>query len=192
MQAGDSAGSKCAISKKFNWAIPESRYARCWNLTLNLMTKQFRVIQIVALFEAAKGVIVLLAATGLLSLVHRNVYAIAVALVEHTHLNPASKYPRIFLEAASHLQDTRLLLLAIGAAAYATIRLVEAYGLYRERQWAEVLAAVSGAIYVPFELLALLRSPTWHGLAILLVNLLVVVFMVRALVSRRDASNGSL
>ena len=156
------------------------------------MTKQFRVIEIVALFEAAKGVIVLLAATGLLSLVHRNVYAIAVTLVEHTHLNPASKYPRIFLEAASHLQDTRLLLLAIGAAAYATIRLVEAYGLFRERQWAEVLAAVSGAIYVPFELLALLHSPTWHGLAILLVNLLVVAVMVRALASRRDASNGSL
>jgi uncharacterized membrane protein (DUF2068 family) len=147
-----------------------------------------RAIIVVALVEAVKGVVVLLAATGVLSLMHRNIYAIAATLVEHTHLNPASKYPRIFLDAASHVQNTRLLLLALGAATYASIRLVEAYGLFHERQWAEVLAAVSGAIYVPFELFELLRRPTWHGFIILLLNLAVVAVMVRALSLRRRAA----
>lgn len=151
-----------------------------------------RTVRFVACFEALKGLVVLLAATGVLSLIHRDVHGLAALLVAHTHLNPASKYPRIFLDAASHLQDTRLVLLALGAAAYALVRLVEAYGLYFERTWAELLAAGSGAIYVPFEIVELLRHLTWYGTAILLLNLLVVVVMVRALLSRRRAGVSGL
>ena len=139
----------------------------------------------IALFEALKGAVVLLAASGLLTLIHRDVHAVAASLIEHLHLNPASRYPRIFLDAAANLHDGRLLLLAAGAAVYALVRFVEAYGLFRSRAWAEVLAAVSGGIYVPFELGELLRRPTWHGGALLAVNLLVVAVMVHALWLRR-------
>jgi uncharacterized membrane protein (DUF2068 family) len=144
-------------------------------------------IRAVAILEAAKGVLVLLAASGLLSLLHRDVYAIAATLIEHAHLNPASKYPQIFLDAAAHVGDGKLLALAAGAAAYAALRLVEAWGLYFERPWAEWLAALSGALYVPFELTALVRKPTWHGAALLLVNLAVVAVMLRAVWRRRSA-----
>jgi uncharacterized membrane protein (DUF2068 family) len=149
-----------------------------------------RAIGVVAFVEAVKGVTVLLAATGVLSLLHRDVYALAATLIEHMHLNPASRYPRIFLDAASHVQDRKLLMIALGAGAYATLRLVEAYGLFHERKWAEMLAAASGAIYVPFELLELIRSPTWYGLAFLLLNILIVGIMVHALVLRRGVDAG--
>jgi uncharacterized membrane protein (DUF2068 family) len=139
----------------------------------------------VASFEAIKGVAVLLAATGLLSLMHRDVYAIANMLIAHAHLNPASRYPQIFLDAASNLGDSKLQLLALGGAAYASLRLVEAYGLFFERPWAELLAAGSGAIYVPIELIELFRRPSWQGLVFLLLNLVIVAIMVRALFSRR-------
>ena len=144
-------------------------------------------IRAVAYFEAAKGVVVLLAATGLLSLIHRDLQAAAAVFIEHSHLNPAAKYPQIFLDAASKLNDSRLLLLAAGAATYALVRLVEAYGLFFERAWAEVLAAASGAIYVPFEILALVRKPTWHAGVLFAVNVAIVAVMVRALVRRRTA-----
>ena len=38
------------------------------------------------------------------------------------------------------------------ALTYSAIRFTEAYGLWRERRWAEWLSAVSGAIYLPFEI----------------------------------------
>lgn len=147
-----------------------------------------KTIRAVAYFEAFKGALVLAAATGLLSLMHRDLYALAVVLVEHTHLNPASKYPEIFLDAAAKLQDSRLLLLAGGAAAYSVVRFIEAYGLFIERAWAEVLAAASGAIYVPFEVLGLLKKPAWHSGVLLVLNLAVVAIMVRALLQRRAES----
>jgi uncharacterized membrane protein (DUF2068 family) len=146
-----------------------------------------RAIRAVAVFEALKGAAVLVAATGLLS-VHKDLYAIATRLIEHSYLNPASRYPQIFLDAASRLQDSRLLMLALGAAVYSTVRFVEAYGLFHERAWAEYFAAASGMIYVPFELVELYRSPTWHGAALLGLNLLVVAVMINALLQRRKAT----
>ena len=147
-----------------------------------------KAVRAVALLEASKGAIVLLAASGLLSLIHHDIHALAATLIEHAHLNPASRYPQIFIDAASKLQDTRLVLLALGAGTYAVIRFVEAYGLYFERAWAEILAAGSGAIYVPFEVVELLRHRTWYGAAFLAVNLLVVAVMVHALLRRRSAA----
>ena len=144
-----------------------------------------RTIRLIALFEAVKGLAVLLAGFGLLSLLHRDLHAIALRLVHHAHLNPASRYPQIFVDAASNMQDQRLLWLAAGAAVYAAIRLAEGWGLYRERAWAEVLAAASGGMYVPIELYRLLRHPTWLGAGLLAVNLAVVAVMVHALVRRR-------
>lgn len=142
-------------------------------------------IRTVALFEAFKGAVVLLAGFGLLSLVHKDVHAVAARLIEHMHLNPASRYPQIFLDAASNVHDRRLEWLAVGAGAYALVRFVEACGLYGEKAWAEVLAAVSGAIYVPFEIAELVRRPTWHGALLLVFNLFVVALMVSALLQRR-------
>ncbi len=147
--------------------------------------RQRTTIRCVALFELLKGVVVLGAATGLFALMHHNLHDAAAALVAHTHLNPASRYPRIFIDAASNLQDSRLVMLAAGAAAYALMRLAEGYGLYRERAWAELLAAASGAIYVPFELVELVQRPSWTAAALLALNLLVVALMLRALAQRR-------
>ena len=149
---------------------------------------ELKAIRAVAFLEAFKGTVVLLAATGLLSLIHHDLHAVAARLIEHLHLNPASRYPHIFLDLASGVTDSRLRLLAAGAALYAVVRFIEAYGLFRERAWAEVLAAVSGAIYVPFEVFELARAPTWHGAALLGINLAVVGIMVRALIERRTGS----
>ncbi len=145
-----------------------------------------RAIRAVACFEALKGALVLVAATGVLSFAHRGLYRAAAALIAHAHLNPASKYPEIFLDAAARLQDSHLLLLAAGAALYSLVRFVEAWGLFFEKAWAEVLAAGSGGIYVPLELAELVRRPTWHGGVLLVLNLAVVAIMLRALYKRRS------
>lgn len=134
-------------------------------------------LRLIALFEAAKGLVVLLAGSGLLLLVHRNVQAIAERVVLHLHLNPASRYPRIFLHLATEATGSRLRWLALGALVYSLLRLAEAVGLWGERRWAERLGVVSGAIYVPFEARALIVHPGPEPALALLVNLGVVVFL---------------
>ena len=140
-----------------------------------------RSIRAVALFEAAKGALALLAGFGALSLIDHDAQRMAEALLGRLHLNAAKKYPNIFLEAARHLTDARLWVLATLAAAYALVRFCEAYGLWKERRWAQWLATGSGAIYVPFELYELLKIFNWISIAALLVNIAIVALMLNVL-----------
>lgn len=143
-----------------------------------------RSVRLIAMFEAAKGSLVFLAGFGLLGLVHRDVGHYAEELVRHFHLNPASRFPRIFLEAAAKSNDTTLVLLACAAFAYATFRLVEAFGLWHQRRWAEWLGAVSGSAYIPIELYELMHGVSWPKVMLLTVNLACVVYLVSVLRSR--------
>lgn len=148
---------------------------------LDLVMPSFSTVRAVALFEAAKGTLVLLTGFGALSLIHHDAQRFAEQLVGHLHLNPAKHYPRIFIDTAAHLTDARLWMLATLAATYGLVRFVEAYGLWRGRRWAEWFAAVSGGIYIPFELYELFQGINWLSLGALMANVLIVGLMVNAL-----------
>lgn len=148
-------------------------------------------LRTVAVFEAAKGVIVLAAGSGLLLLIHRDLQQIAARLIEHLHLNPASHYPAIFLRLATSATPGRLRLLAAGAAAYALVRLIEAAGLWWGRAWAEWFGVLTGLIYVPFELRVLLHRPGPEPVIALAANLAIVGLLLRALRRRKARAAGA-
>ena len=149
------------------------------SLTFSVMTKKpySRGIRAVALVEAAKAGLVLLAGCGLLALLHRDFQELAEQWILRFHLDPARRFPRIFMDAASQLTDARLWYLASLALAYAVFRLVEAYGLWHERRWAEWVALATGAIYIPFEVSALVRSITGIKISALIINIVIVAYL---------------
>lgn len=134
-------------------------------------------IRSVALFEAAKGALVLLAGWGLLALAHRDAQHLGEQIVRHLHLNPARTHPRILIEAAAHLSNDRLRWLAFAALLYSGVRFVEAYGLWRLRPWAEWLAILSGGLYLPLEIYELARHPTALRAAVLVLNAALVAYL---------------
>ena len=141
-------------------------------------------LRAVAVFEAFKGTLALLAAGGLFYLIPHDLRHIVVELVGRLHLNPGKSYPNVFFRILEDTSNTQLWLIACLVVVYAAVRFVEAYGLWRSRGWAEWLAAASGAIYVPFEVYELSRGFSWIKLAALVLNLAIVVFMVFALRAR--------
>ena len=143
-------------------------------------------LRTIAVFETAKGALVLLVGFDLLSLIHHDIQQAVEHLLTHTHLNPASRYPHIFIDLANQLTNTRLLLIAAGAGVYSLARFIEAYGLWRARRWAQWFAAASGAIYVPFELFELYERVTWLSLGALTLNLAIVAFMLYHLFHASD------
>jgi uncharacterized membrane protein (DUF2068 family) len=136
---------------------------------------------VIALYETAKGLLVLSAGLGLLSLIHRDVEAVATRLISHLHLHPGGKYQGIFINAASKVTDRELWSFAALALVYSVFRLLEGYGLWRERAWAEWLALVSGMIYLPVEIYGVVEKFNWEHVVILTVNLLVVALMAMVL-----------
>lgn len=148
-----------------------------------------RGLHIVALFEGAKGLLVLVVGFGLLSFIHKDIHEAAVRLVEHIHLNPASHYPRIFLDLTERINDTKLWSMAIGAAMYFVVRMVEAVGLWLRKTWAEWFAVLTGGMYIPIEIFEVARNVTWPRVTVLVVNLGVVSYLLFILI--RNGKKGA-
>jgi uncharacterized membrane protein (DUF2068 family) len=142
----------------------------------------------IALFEAAKGLLVLLAGFGIIAIIPQDSATVAERLIRHLHLNPASHYPHIFIDAARRVTDTELWWLALGAFAYAAFRLIEAYGLWKERTWAEWLAVISGGLYIPLEIYELIQKVTTLRFTLLALNIAIVFFLIYTLRMRRQES----
>jgi uncharacterized membrane protein (DUF2068 family) len=139
----------------------------------------------IALFEAVKGVAAITASFGLLSLAHHDVRAMAYALIGHFHLDPDAHYPRILINDAELLANANLRQVVLLAWAYAAIRLTEGYGLWKDRAWAEWLAAISGGVYLPLEVSHLIQHTTVINGMVLTGNVVVVAYMVLRLWRRR-------
>lgn len=143
-------------------------------------------LRIVALFEGAKGVLVLLAGFGLLSLIHKDVHEIAAQIIQQSHINPAHHYPRIFLDLTEKLTDKKLWALAIAAMSYSVIRIIEAIGLWLHRRWAELFGILTGIIYIPVEIYEVIKGATWVKGGVLAVNIGIVSYLALEMRTHRN------
>lgn len=153
------------------------------------MITSHKALRPIAIFEALKGAIVLLAGFGALSFLGRDNEHFAEQLVNRLHLNPANRYPHVFIQAMGDMTNSRLWMFAGFAALYASIRFAEAYGLWNEKRWAEWLAALSGAVYVPVEIYEIAHRASWLKFGALIINLIIVAYMVWLLTENRRRSH---
>lgn len=135
----------------------------------------------IAALEAFKGALATMTGMWLLSLFQYTPRTLAKQLVERLHLNPGSHYPDLFVANIGSLSDRSITLLGIAALIYAGLRFIEAMGLWQNRAWAKWFAAVTGAVYIPFELFELLQGYNGFVIGALLINVAVVWYLVRAL-----------
>ena len=143
----------------------------------------------IGLLEFLKGVLVLGAVAALHWIDPSDV---AGSFVNFLHLSPDHHFAHLMLKLADNLSNIKFWHLAVGACCYSGLRFAEAVGLWNARPWAEWIALVSGALYLPVEARVIVRHPTLFHAAILIINLAVVGFMfyLRIYVPRQEKRAG--
>ena len=143
--------------------------------------KAHRGLHAIALFEAAKGTLALLAATGMEWLGPAPLQRALDALLSLLHLDPAQGAAA---KLAHALNPNAVHLAAAVAVVYGAVRLVEAGGLWRAKAWACWLG-LSAALYLPFDIYAFALHRHWLEAAAVAINLAVVWVLARDLAKRR-------
>ena len=92
----------------------------------------------------------------------------------------------MLLHYADLLPETDVHLLFMLGAAYIALRWIEAAGLWLGKAWGEYLGALSGSIYIPFELLHLIHTPSLMNAFIVLLNVAIVGYLVYVLWQRQS------
>jgi uncharacterized membrane protein (DUF2068 family) len=140
-------------------------------------------LHVIALLEAVKGTLALLAATGLELLGPLPLQNAVITLIRRFNLDPEHGALPSLLKTIS---PDAVHLAAAAMLAYGLLHVVEAWGLWRAKAWASVLGCLSAAIYLPFDIYAIVRHPGWTAWAVLAINLIVVGVLARDLVRRRQ------
>lgn len=153
---------------------------------------QRRMLRAVASFEFCKGIFVFFMGICALVLVHKDVWLIAESVLALLHISTDRHSAQMFLDFADSMTDARLWAAARIAFAYATLRFTEAYGLWKERTWAEWVAFVSGFLLLPLEIRELIRGVTFLRSAVLLGNLAIIFYILHViLTNRRERRNAA-
>ena len=142
-------------------------------------------LRTIALFEAAKGILALAAACGLLSLRHTDLHAVTDAFLLRHGIDPERHYMRLFIESvarATHHHEGQIATVGI---VYALIRLAEGYGLWQGKHWAEWFAVISAGLYLPWELMHFTRHPRLFTAGVILFNLALIYYLARLLARQR-------
>jgi uncharacterized membrane protein (DUF2068 family) len=153
-----------------------------------LRPTQRRILRLVASFEFFKGIFVLLIGLSAILLVHKDAWVLAESLLALLHISTDRHTAQMFLNFADDITDARLWAAAELACVYSLLRFAEAYGLWRQRVWAEWVAFGSGTLLIPLEIRELLRGVTWVRVGVLVGNLIIVGYMLYLLRSGRLSS----
>jgi uncharacterized membrane protein (DUF2068 family) len=136
-------------------------------------------VRVIAVWEAVKGILVLLAGGLAVYILQPDQEHLVEEIVGHFHLNPAGHTSHVFQRALEHLQDTHLVLIALGGLLYALLRFVEAYGLWFAKPWGWILGVASAALYLPLEIRELIHRFSWLSVGLFALNILIVVLLLR-------------
>jgi uncharacterized membrane protein (DUF2068 family) len=139
----------------------------------------------IALFEAAKGFLAIAAAGGVLSFRHTDLHAAIDAFLLRHKISPEGHYTRLFIESVAAATNHHAREIAAFALAYAVIRLVEGFGLWQGKHWAEWFAVISAGIYLPLEVQHFGHHASVLNAAVIFFNLVIVVYLVNLLNQQR-------
>lgn len=134
-------------------------------------------VRAIALFEALKGSVALIFSFILLSLRNRDLNQAVGELISALHLNPGGWIANRIAGFVSGLTPSYIELFFAAIFSYALLRLIESYGLWRLKAWAQWLGIISGAIYIPIELYDIFTRPSLIGVGILLFNTAIVAYL---------------
>lgn len=139
-------------------------------------------LHVIALVEAAKGALAVLAASGLELLGPAPLQHFVQLLIARFQLDPDHG---AMAWLANAIGPGSVHLAAAAVFFYGALHLLEAWGLWRAKSWASWLGCVTAAAYLPFDVYALVVHPGWIALAVVAINLVVVWVLGRDLLRRR-------
>ncbi|MDP4301826.1 DUF2127 domain-containing protein [Leptothrix discophora] len=136
-----------------------------------------RPLRVIAGLEALKGLLAIALLVAVLHLPARELGLGLANVAGLLGLHPADLAPPALLHGGTTGTTGSYTPLTLLVAAYASVRLLEAWGLWHARRWGVWLGATSGAIYLPFELADILRGPGWLNVSVMAFNAALVGYL---------------
>ena len=125
-----------------------------------------------------KGVSLLVAGVGVLSLLHRDAAETIRHWIEYIRIDPHDRWIDHLLERIAGVSHRTLRRLGVGTLIYAAVFCTEGLGLLFGKHWAEYMTAGVTTSFLPLEAYELIVHPSIVKAVVILINIAVVVYLV--------------
>ncbi len=143
-----------------------------------------RGLFLVGLFKLSKAIFFTSIGAGALHLVHRNLGALVVHLIDSLPIDPEGRVVSMIMDKADLIDAHDLRRIGAGAFIYAILCLIEGTGLVLRKTWAEYFTVILTALGLPVETFEILRRFTWFKVSALAMNLLILLYLLWVLKKR--------
>lgn len=157
-----------------------------------MATRTRRGLLLIGALKLLKGLALLVAGIGLLSLLHRDVAETARHWIEAIRIDPHDRWIDHLLERIGGISHRALRRLGIGTLLYSAVFCTEGVGLLLGQHWAEYMTAGVTASFLPIEAYELAVHPGIVKTVVTLLNVAVVAYLVLEIRSERAHRRSSL
>jgi uncharacterized membrane protein (DUF2068 family) len=157
-------------------------------------THRYGPLLLIAVGKLLKAAFLLALAAAVLRLVHRDVEEVLHRWAREVHVDSASRLLSEAIAKVAGVSDRQLQVIALALFLYAALFAAEGVGLLLRKVWAEYLTVVSTALLLPIEVYELARHATLARAAILMVNLVILIYLIarlRSLWRERKETTGA-
>ena len=137
-------------------------------------------------FKLLMGLLLTIAATGVLSFIHKDVEGIVEHWVEVLRFDPDNRYIAALLDQLGLVDDMKLKQLGGLTFFYAAILLTEGVGLLMKKKWAEWLTVLASGAFIPLEVYEVITQFGLWKLILLAINVWIVWYLIRLLKKQHD------
>ena len=133
---------------------------------------------VIGTLKILKGILFVALGFGLLKLLHRDLYQLAMRLIETLRFSPENVFINTLLSDVSKVNDHRLRQLSVFTFCYAALDFLEGTGLVLRKSWAKYVTLVLTAAFLPLEILKSLHHPSWWKMLLIVANAAIVVYLI--------------
>jgi uncharacterized membrane protein (DUF2068 family) len=144
-----------------------------------------RGLLLIAIYKGLLTLFFIAVGIGALHLLNKDIDDIISRLGDLLKLNPESKFVNFLYDRAGIIDNHMLKRIGALAFVYAGVSFAEGIGLYLEKAWGEFLTLAITASFLPWEIFEVVHRATSIRVGLLLVNVVVFVYLLKIVVSRR-------
>lgn len=143
-------------------------------------------LRIIAVYKAVKTVGLIIIATAAFRLDRQESFQHLVQWLEHLQLTDSNDMRWSLVHLLESMGPAKFVAVGIVALVYATIFATEGIGLWMRKHWAEWFTVIATGSLVPVELYECIERFSWLKLAVLVANVLIVIYLVRVAMRPRE------
>ena len=143
------------------------------------MKKHDGFLKFIIIEKLVLGIISFFLSIGAMSLINQDMERIANQIVVLFNLDMDNYYVETAIKKLGMIGNGTIIGVSIGMFFFASLNLIESYGLHKRKRWAEWLTVIATSLFIPFEMYEVIQAQTFFRIGALALNITIVYYLAK-------------